>query len=98
MQQRAVASPVFVASLVDAIGALREIMIPSAQVSRAGTRREGFLFGLGGLVRATFCVYLEARLSHHSPRKDCLRGNWIDRGLAARSTASPSCGADRLEY
>lgn len=54
MQQRAVASRVFVASLVDAIGALREIMIPSAQVSRAGIRREGFLFGLGGLVRATF--------------------------------------------
>jgi hypothetical protein len=38
---------VFVASLVDAIGALREIMIPSAQVSRASIRREGFLFGLG---------------------------------------------------
>jgi hypothetical protein len=40
--KRVVASPAFVASLVDAIDALREIMIASAQVSRAGIRREGF--------------------------------------------------------
>jgi hypothetical protein len=50
-QRRAGASPVFVASLVDAIGALREIMIPSAQVSRTGIRREGFLFGLASIFR-----------------------------------------------
>ena len=42
LRQRAVASPAFVASLVDSIDALREIMIASAQVSRAGIRREGF--------------------------------------------------------
>jgi hypothetical protein len=42
LRQRAVASPAFVASLVDAIDAPREIMIASAQVSRAGIRREGF--------------------------------------------------------
>jgi hypothetical protein len=42
-RQRVVASPAFVASLVDAIEALREIMIASAQVSRPGIRREGSL-------------------------------------------------------
>jgi hypothetical protein len=45
---------VFEASLVDAIDALREIMIAAAQVSRAGIGRKGFSLGLGGLVRATF--------------------------------------------
>jgi hypothetical protein len=55
LRQRAVASPAFVASLVDAIDALREIMIASAQVSRAGIRREGSLW-TRGLVRATFRV------------------------------------------
>jgi len=47
LRQRAVASPAFVASLVDAIDALREIMIASAQVSRAGIRREGFSLDWG---------------------------------------------------
>ena len=54
MRKGAVASPAFVVSLVDAIDALREIMIAAAQVSRAGIRRKGFSLGLGGLVRATF--------------------------------------------
>jgi hypothetical protein len=53
MRQRAVASPAFVASLVDVIGELREIKIALVQVSRVGIRRESFSLGLGGLVRAT---------------------------------------------
>jgi hypothetical protein len=43
IRQRVVASPAFVASLVDAIETLREIMTASAQVSRPGIRREGSL-------------------------------------------------------
>jgi hypothetical protein len=42
MQQRAVASPVFVASLVDAIGALREIMIPRRKSVAPAFAARGF--------------------------------------------------------